>query len=274
MWLIIALTVTFSIAAAVWVGRIASENVLQQHVRRLSLETDQLSSDLGQALAARLDAVRVAGPLLRAAHAPGPSSLGQVFEQLVAAYPQLDWIAIADTGGGVVASNGAYRAGDNVATSPWFASGSRGPWLGVIGAPALQPLPAANVASLGDTAIPVREESGRVVGVIAAHLSWRRSAQHPERLTDEPRAATVAYVLDRDGIVLVGPADLRNRRWNGIAVNHPLLGAAPGSPPGMLDAPQFERLPDGRRVLVSRSLVSAGNEANGAGMASAALRAE
>src|SRR5277367_4345443 len=71
MWLIIALAVTFSIAAAVWVGSIARENVLQQHIRRLSLETDQLSSDLGQALAARLDAVRAAGPILRAAHAPG-----------------------------------------------------------------------------------------------------------------------------------------------------------------------------------------------------------
>ncbi len=56
-------------------------------------------------------------------------------------------------------------------------------------------------------AIPVREETGRVVGVIAAHLSWRRTAQHPERLTDEPdpRSATEAYVLDRDGMVLVGP---------------------------------------------------------------------
>lgn len=263
MWLIIALTLTFSIAAAVWVGRIASENVLQQHVRRLSLETDQLSSDLGLALAARLDAVRAAGPMIRAAHAPGPSSLGQVFEQLLAAYPQLEWIAIADSSGGVVASNGAYRAGDNVATNPWFASGLQGPWLGVIAAAAAsQPLPAANVATLGDMAIPVREDSGRVVGVIAAHLSWRRTAQHPERLTDEPdpRSATEAYVLDRDGIVLVGPANLRNRRWNGIAVNDPLLSAAPGSTPGRLDAPQFERLPDGRRVLVSRSLLSAGSE--------------
>ena len=253
MWLIIALTVTFSIAAAVWVGRIASENVLQQHVRRLSLETDQLSSDLGLALAARLDAVRAAGPMLRAAHAPGPSSLGEVFEQLVAAYPQLEWIAVADSSGGIVASNGAYRAGDNVATSPWFALGFQGPWLGVIAAAAVsQSLPAATVASLGDMAIPVREESGRVVGVIAARLSWRRTAQHPERLTDEPdpRSATEAYVLDRDGMVLVGPADLRNRRWNGIAVNDPL---------GMF-APQFERLPDGRRVLVSRSLLSAGTE--------------
>jgi signal transduction histidine kinase len=60
--------------------------------------------------------------------------------------------------------------------------------------------------------------------------------------------------------VLVGPADLRNRRWNGIAVNDPLLGAAPESTPGILAAPQFERLPDGRRVLVSRSLLSAVGE--------------
>jgi signal transduction histidine kinase len=201
--------------------------------------------------------------MLRAAHALGPSSLGQVFEQLVAAYPQLDWIAIVDLSGGVVASNGALRAGDNVATRPWFASGLQGPWLGVIAAAAAsQPLPAANVAALGDMAIPVREESGRVVGVIAAHLSWRRTAPHPERLTDDPdpRAATEAYVVDRDGIVLVGPADLRNRRWNGIAVNDPLLGAAPESTPGILAAPQFERLPDGRRVLVSRSLLSAVGE--------------
>jgi hypothetical protein len=60
MWLIVALAATFSIAAALWVGSIARENVLQQHIRRLSLETDQLSSDLGQALSVRFDAARAA----------------------------------------------------------------------------------------------------------------------------------------------------------------------------------------------------------------------
>jgi signal transduction histidine kinase len=264
MWLIIALAATFSIAAAVWVGRIASENVLQQHMRRLSLETDQLSSDVGQALSARLDAVRAAGSILRAAGAADrPSGLGRVFEELASAYPQLDWIAIADSSGGVIASNGALHVGDNVGASAWYSSGLRGPWVGVIRGVARSPtLPAANVSELGDMAIPVREETGRVVGVIAAHLSWPRATQHAERLTDEPdpRAAAEAYVLDRDGVVLVGPEDLRNNRWSGVPGNGGLPGAAPGSTPGMLPAPQFESLPDGRRVLVSRSLLSAGNE--------------
>src|SRR5450759_4534151 len=54
--------------------------------RRLSLETDQLSTDFGQALSARLDAVRAAGPILRATSALAqPSSLGGVFDDLVSA---------------------------------------------------------------------------------------------------------------------------------------------------------------------------------------------
>src|SRR5271155_126485 len=124
MWLIVALAATFSIAAALWVGSIARRNVLEQHIRRLSLETDQLSSDLGQALSARLDAVRAAGPILRATNALGQQSgLGEVFEELTSAYPQLDWIAIADADGNVIRSDGAPRQGDMVAASPWFSSG-------------------------------------------------------------------------------------------------------------------------------------------------------
>jgi signal transduction histidine kinase len=264
MWLIVALAITFSIAAAVWVGRIARENVLQQHIRRLSLETDQLSSDLGQALSARLGAVRAAGSMVPATNAPGqPTGLSAVFDELVSAYPQLDWIAIADSNGTVVRSNNALHQGDNVAVSPWFAAGLRGPWLGVIGQTSnVGTLPAANATELGDVAIPLREAGGGIRGVIAAHVSWRRAAHHPERLTDEPdpRAATEAYVLDRDGVVLVGPDNLQHKPWNGIPVNDgsPFADAPQGSP--FADAPQFERLSDGRRVLVARSLLSAGSE--------------
>ena len=131
MWLIIVLAVTFSIAAAVWVGSIARQTVFEQHVRRLSLETEQLSSDLGQALAARLDAVRASGRLLRGAGpADRPNRLNDVFDELLTAYPQLDWIAIADSGGIVVGTHGALQKGISVGATPWFSAGLKGPWLG------------------------------------------------------------------------------------------------------------------------------------------------
>ncbi len=85
----------------------------------LSLETDQLSSDLGQALAARLDAIRAAGRILRAtADRDRPSGLSDVFDELISAYPQLDWIAIADSHGIVVSANGALPAARRCGLEP------------------------------------------------------------------------------------------------------------------------------------------------------------
>src|SRR5271156_358263 len=179
MWLIIALAVTFSIAAAVWVGRIARENVLEQHVRRLTLETDQLSSDFGQALAARLGAIRAARTILQDPGATGrQSSLADVFDELQSAYPDLDWIAVADAGGVIVSTRGDLPKGSRVNSSQWFAAGLQGPGLGSIddirrSGPGAQKVPTTDASLLGDMAAPVQDKAGRVVGVIAAHLRWR-----------------------------------------------------------------------------------------------------
>jgi signal transduction histidine kinase len=267
MWLIVGLAAAFSIAGAVWVGRIARANVSEQHIRRLSLETDQLASDLGQAVAARLDAIRAAGHLLQTAMPPERrGGLREVFGELTLAYPQFDWIAVADPHGIVLSGGDPQLTGIDVQSRDWYAAGMKGPWLGIIesapSAPvgagatrpgATRPGAQAESATLGDMAAPVRDEAGQVVGVIAAHLTWRRTPYHPERLTDESDPATQAYVLDRNGTVLIGPNHLRNKPWNGVPdeVDSDRRGAAIG-------ALQFQRLPDGRRVLVSRALLTAG----------------
>jgi signal transduction histidine kinase len=238
MWLIIALAVTFSTAAAVWVGRIARKDVIEQHVRRLSLETDQLSSDLGQALASRLGAVRAARfKLGDIAAANQRRSLSDVFDELLSVYPELDWLAVADSNGVIVRAVRGLPAGTSVASRDWFTAGLRGPWLGVIEAPG-QP-----DALQGDLAAPLQDKSGRVIGVIAAHLHQPREVVHPLRLTDEsnPGGSTQAYVIDRAGVVLIGADGTRGKPWNGVALT------------GGTSALQFERLPDGRQVLVSRA---------------------
>jgi signal transduction histidine kinase len=253
MWLIIGLAITFSVSAGIWVGSIARQNVLEQHIRRLILETDQLSSELGQALNARLDAIDAAGRIAQASQDKDrPDEVGAIFTELTTDYPELDWIAAADSSGAVSGSDGKLALGSNVASSAWFLAARSGPWLGVIDS---EPQSSSG-AGLGDMAAPVRDRSGRLIGVIASHLRWRRAPHHPERLTDEPdpQLATQAFVLDPDGTVLVGPDGTRGRRWNGRPVE--AAGAADPRP----DAPRFERLPDGRHVLVARERLSLGSE--------------
>jgi signal transduction histidine kinase len=269
MWLIIVLAVTFSIAAAVWVGSIARQTVFEQHVRRLSLETEQLSSDLGQALATRLDAVRASGRILRRASiADRPNRLNDVFDELLTAYPQLDWIAIADSNGVVIGTNGALQKGINVGAAPWFSTGLKGPWLGVIENADRRQTPGMTTASLGDLATPVRDEAGIIVGVVTAHLSWRRAAHHLPRLTDEADSpiATQAFVLDRDEIVLLGPIEMRGKPWSGVPKTAKgFAQSSAGQLEAITTAPQFETLPAGQQVLISRAPLSATNEISALG---------
>jgi signal transduction histidine kinase len=256
VWLVVALAASFSLAASLWVGSIARNDILQQHVRRLSLETDQLGSVLSQAVASRLDAIRAAGRGLRNADsADRHAELFSLFEDLRAAYPELDWVALADSTGIVLATGGrspagSMAAGDKVAGSPWFTRGLKGPWIGVIGN-----APRGQAPAFGELAAPVLDARGAVMGVIAAHLSWHWAPNHMPRLSEaaDPRDAAEVLILDSEGLVLVGPEELRGRRWNAVA-----LDATP-SDDATSAAPRFERLPTGRTVLVARSPVSSSN---------------
>src|SRR6202051_4443866 len=114
IWLMIALAASFAVAASVWAGRVAREIVVQQHVRRLALETDQLASDLGQAVSARLGALRAA----RDSESPA-----ELFERLAAAYPDLGWIAVTDIDGTVLAADESALIGSSASRKPWFSRG-------------------------------------------------------------------------------------------------------------------------------------------------------
>jgi signal transduction histidine kinase len=262
VWLIVALAMTFSLTAAIWVGAIARKNLLEQHVRRLSLETDQLSSDVGQAIDERLAAIRASARILRE-NGPGdhPGDLKDVYDELTTAYPQLYWIAIADPQGRIVAAFGTLEGSLKVDNAPWFREGLQGPWLGrIVG----MGHPSAPTASeLGDLTAPLHDAGGRVIAVVAAHLSWRRSADHPERLTDETgqEVATQAFVLDRHRNVLVGPPEFVDKPWDGVPAEPTAERRRADAPfDATAGAPRFERLRSGRSVLVARSALNASNE--------------
>ena len=146
----VALAASFAIAASVWAGSVAREIVVQQHVRRLALETRQLASDLGQAVTARIEAVRSAGAL----------SPGALFEHLSSAYPDLGWIGVADAQGVILAGDRGAGVNGSAALKPWFTQGQSGLWIGLV-----EPSPAAGtVPLLGDMSAALKDSSGRSKG--------------------------------------------------------------------------------------------------------------
>jgi signal transduction histidine kinase len=236
IWLMVALAASFAIAASLWAGNVAREIVVQQHVRRLALETQQLASDLGQAVSARLEAVKSSGTLT-------PS---QLFAHLSQDYPNLGWIAVADPAGLQIAVDGSHAS---VAHEAWFTGGSSALWLGLIEGSTLA---GGAEPFLGDMSAPLRDASGRIVAVIAAHLTWPWASGDVQHLSQalDPRGSAQSLILSENGLIAVGPPGLRGTAWSGVRVEDPSLD----SPDASL-GPHFERLPDGSMALIARASV-------------------
>lgn len=245
-WLVIALASCFAVAASLWVGSLARDNIVRQHARRLALETDQLASDVAQAIAARRNAVAAAAALFGRGNDADPDAARRtLFAGLQRDHPELGWIGMTDPDGRVVVGAPAERP------PPWFGGGRHGLWLGAIpegvAADRFEPLATAQPV-LGALALPATDAGEHPVGVVAAKLSWRRNGAHQRLLGESGDAslAAQALLIDGQGTVVAGPADWRGRQWDGSPVpDQPLLPAGP----------RFEGLPDGRVLLVARAPV-------------------
>jgi signal transduction histidine kinase len=232
IWLVVGLAASFAIAASLWAGQVAREIVVQQHVRRLALETDQLGADLGEALNARLQAIRAVSELVPPA---------AIFARLTEVYPELGWIAQTDATGRVSASDGSIAPGSGHGQAAWFLGGRRAPWIGVIERATSEGAP----LRLGDFAAPLTDAAGQLTGVVTARMLWRRAPGVVPRLSEmlDVQGSAQTLILDGDGTIVSGATATLGNRWDGVAADQ----SAP-------DSPHFETR-DERIYLVARAQV-------------------
>ena len=251
-WLVVALSLVFALVAALWLGEMARTSLLQQHGRQLALTADQLAAGLDQALASRLQSLQAAAVMLR-------TDLGSdtrrtrraVLDELQSAYPEFEWIGLADAKGKVVTTGDGRLEGDSIAERPGFAQGLKRSWVG------------AARRSI-DMATPVRDPRGRAVGVLGVRLSlrWVRNYALGLRKTLPLHDTTQALVLDREGVILIGPDAFQDKRWHGAPVNDTAFvdaTQAVSSDGARSSAPVFEHLENGQTVLVIRAKPLAGS---------------
>ena len=229
MWLVIALAAVFSTTATLWVGSIARSSVIAQHQRRLSLETDQLSSALSQAITERLGAIRVSETLLYSASAHPHDALSALIAELRTTYPQLEWLDVAQETDLQVPVIGSDEA----------RSTTRSSGLGT-----------DTTGSLGVMSAPVHAADGRVIGIIRTRLSWLRTEHHPPRLTDDVDGFgnAAAYLLDGEGHVLVGP-----RTGPPAGGGNVMAAEAVSLPPGYPQVHWFVQLSESRQQAYRRA---------------------
>jgi diguanylate cyclase (GGDEF)-like protein len=109
-----------------------------------------------------------------------------------------------------------------------------------------------------DVASPIHDDHGRVIGVIGGHLSWRwaESLRAAMMLPQADTDPVEVFVLNREGRILLGPKEWRDRDLDTASVQRVLRGEK---------GAVRETWPDGRDYLTGFSPTVGRDEAVGLG---------
>lgn len=121
------------------------------------------------------------------------------------------WIGFADVDGNVVASTGGLLQGKSVSARPWFKQGLERVAVGdvheaILLASLLTQRANNEPYRFVDIAVPVRDASGKVLGVLGGHLDWTWASNLIKDVeANDGNTDTQLSILSKGGMVLVGP---------------------------------------------------------------------
>lgn len=106
-----------------------------------------------------------------------PAQLQDMLDKVLLSGSGYSWIGLADSTGRVIVGTGGLAVGADVSQRDWFSRGSKGVHHGdlheaVLLGRALPALPQHEPWRFIDIAQPVKDDTGKTVAVLAAHLSW------------------------------------------------------------------------------------------------------
>lgn len=262
-WLVFALSFGLVLVASVWVSDIVRGNLLDQRGRQLERTAERIAADLNLDLALHLQSLRALAAMLGTElRDDNRATIRRVVERLQRAYPELEWIVVANPLGQTLASTPGASDGGSVADRTWFALALEGSKGGIVGrATAVSRASDGAAGSSVELFASATDAKGNAVGVVGTQLSGRWLLDLAGRLRQELQLSTgvEAMVLDADDTILIGPTSMLGKRWEAIPEAHDrdARAASFDAKRGGAEMPsRIERLADGNRVLVARSMPS------------------
>ena len=139
-----------------------------------------------------------------------PAALRSSLEDFQRTFSEFAWIGFADVQGNVVAATGGLLQGKSVAARPWFQQGLEKSVVGDVHEAVLLSSLLAQRANnepyrFVDIAMPVRDASGRLLGVLGGHLNWDWASNLIKDVEDNyGNTNSRLSILSKGGMVLVG----------------------------------------------------------------------
>lgn len=213
-WIYLALLATVVAAALplLWIVhshvKAHAEQQAGDALRQLAWE---MRDALDRGMERHVEEMSVLASLQRKTLLHDPAAARLALDEVQRSFPDFAWIGYADTEGQVLAATQGLLEGLNVAKRPWFIGGRDGMFVGDIHpAVLLEKLlpPQAEPRRFVDVALPIRDDSGRLRGVLGMHLSWSWAQNLHRSLIDPTQHDRGAQllVLREDGTVILGPA--------------------------------------------------------------------
>lgn len=200
------------------ISRESSQRIRAEIGRDLAEISYTMVDRLDRDMQSRASMLQVIGSL-SALRQPGDTGeVRRLLDELQGKFPSIAWIGFTDPKGVVLASSNGILEGASSAQRPVFLEGSQGLFIGDVHEAVLLakllPNPTGEAMKFVDISLPVRDDSGRLVGVLAAHLSWSWADEVRKAILKpiEDSRQVEFFVISRDRTILLGPRELVGQR--------------------------------------------------------------
>jgi len=173
----------------------------------------QMSDKLDHYMWSRIGEIEIISGLERFRHPDKPDQIKTMLESLKFSFPSFTWIGYMDEKGIVVASTDGLLEGSDLSSRPVYQEAVNGKFIGdVHDANLLADLissPTDEKLQFVDISVPVKDDEGRLHGVLAAKLSWEWAKEVQETMLESSSSYNdrldILVVNKADHTVLLGP---------------------------------------------------------------------
>ncbi|AIQ12796.1 sensor domain-containing diguanylate cyclase [Paenibacillus durus] len=221
-----AVIILLTVLLSYLIGNESSKTAEVTNGKSLAEASYQMSYNLNHFMLARTGEVEVLSKLGAFQEPVSEDEIAGLLNQLKESLPAFTWIGYADTKGNVLSATGDILEGGSIEEQPVFQNGIKSPYIGDVQDDSLLaeilPNPSGERLQFVDIGVPVKDKSGRTLGVLAARLSWEWAHQVESSilapLEERVEGADVYIVSNNNNRILLGPSSQVGKQMSDLAL--------------------------------------------------------